>query len=311
MLIKRAFCPVLALGYLLAACAATPPTVTPIPVTRTAIPTTAAPSAIPSRTPLPSVTPAARQSTAIPTVVRPTLDPAKPTSTSALIALTPNVGLTPLPTQAALLPGGPPPLDISLPAGWKFGYQIVPIRDQLVQASMNLAVYRGPAGGGTGTIMLLWGFPSLAPPPTKANPLSLTEQPGTPAGNLQTQMLWADGIRLLQGTVVDVTCNVGNYGQREFTVGGQPAVGEYFAASQCQGEPDTAGWFAGLNQFGGNYLFYVTIEPVEAYNNGRNEVQKVLDSVVCHKPGAKATPSLAGPPATNTGAANRATPTPG
>jgi|SRR5581483_1974277 hypothetical protein len=308
---KRYCLPGLILGFLLTACATAPPTATPIPATRTAILTTAAPSAVPSRTSLPSVTPARGQPTAIPTVVRPTLDPAKPTSTSALLALTPNVGLTPLPTQAAILPGGPPPLDISLPAGWQHGYQVLPIRDQLVQASMNLAVYRGPAGNGTGTIYLLWGFPSLAPPPTKANPLSLTEVPGTPAGNLQTQMLWADGIRLLQGTVVDVTCNVGNYGQREFTVGGLPAVGEYFAASQCQGEPDTAGWFAGLNQFGGNFIFYVTIEPVEAYNNGRNDVQKILDSVVFHKPGAKATPSLAGPPATNTGAANRPTAVPG
>ena len=47
----------------------------------------------------------------------------------------------------------------------------------------------------------------------------------------------------------------------------------------------SSGWFAGLNQYGGNYLFYVTIDPVEAYNDARPEVQKILDTVVFTQPG--------------------------
>ncbi len=225
---------------------------------------------------------------------------AQPSSTSALLALTPNSALTPLPTQAALQPGGPPPLDIKLPPNWKFGYQLVPIRDQFIQATMNMAVYQGPVTGGQGTIIILWGFPSLAPPPTLSGAQLLTNAPGTPAPDLQGQMIWADGLRLLQGTILDITCNVGHFGQRTLTIGAQQAIGEYFAASQCQGEPDTAGWFAGLRQPGGNFLFYAYIDPVQAYNQGRPEVQQILDTVVFHSPSAT---RPAGPPPTNTSSA--------
>jgi hypothetical protein len=205
-----------------------------------------------------------------------------------------------------LLPGGAPPLDIKLPPNWKYGYQLVPIRDQFVQASMNMAVYQGPVTGGQGTIIVLWGFPSLAPPPTLSGAQLLTNAPGTPAPDLQAQAIWADGLRLLQGTVLDLTCNVGHFGQRTLTIGGQQAIGEYFAASQCQGEPDTAGWFAGLRQGGGNFLFYAYIDPVQAYNQGRPEVQQILDTVVFRTTSAT---RPAAPP-TNTSSAPAATTTP-
>jgi len=220
--------------------------------------------------------------------------------------MTPNSALTPLPTQAALQPGGPPPLDIKLPPNWKFGYQLVPIRDQFVQAAMSMAVYQGPVTGGQGTIIILWGFPSLAPPPTLSGAQLLTNAPGTPAPDLQAQAIWADGLRLLQGTVLDLTCNVGHFGQRTLMIGGQQAIGEYFAASQCQGEPDTAGWFAGLRQGGGNFLFYAYIDPVQAYNQGRPEVQQILDTVVFRTTSAT---RPAAPP-TNTSSAPAATTTP-
>jgi len=312
------------LGLLLSACAtsAPTPTVTIQPASVTQAPATAASTTGPTvtRTPLPSLTPSqgaqVTQGAALPTLANtnapgpvgspPATAPAQPSSTSALLAMTPNSALTPLPTQAALQPGGPPPLDIKLPPNWKFGYQLVPIRDQFVQAAMSMAVYQGPVTGGQGTIIILWGFPSLAPPPTLSGAQLLTNAPGTPAPDLQAQAIWADGLRLLQGTVLDLTCNVGHFGQRTLMIGGQQAIGEYFAASQCQGEPDTAGWFAGLRQGGGNFLFYAYIDPVQAYNQGRPEVQQILDTVVFRTTSAT---RPAAPP-TNTSSAPAATTTP-
>jgi hypothetical protein len=318
------------LGYVLIGsigCAAPIATHTPAPATSAPVSVTSTASTLntatprsvavlPSRTPLPSVTPAGASQGAgatgtrlpaspIPASTSTPIAPAQPTSTSALLAMTPVVGLTPLPTNPIILPGNPPPLDIKLPPNWKYGYQVLPIRDRLVQAAMNVAIYRGPVQGGIGTIILLWGFPSLGPPPTiSAAQVLGTPVSGTLSPDLQRQMLWADGLRLLQGTVVDITCNVGNHSRSEFQIGGQTAIGEYFAAVQCQGEPDATGWFAALNQFGGNFIFYVTIEPPEAYNNGRSEVQKILDTVVFRRPGE--TP--VGPPPTNTGVAATTTP---
>jgi hypothetical protein len=232
--------------------------------------------------------------------------PAVPSATSALIALTP-VGATTVPTRVGLAPASPPPLDIKLPPNWHYDYKIVPIRDASVQASMNVAAYAGPVTGGRATIILLWGFPSIMAPPTRSSLLvTQASTPGTVEASLQAQALWGDGLRLLQGTVVDITCNMGHYGQRAFTVGGLPAVGEVFAASQCEGEPDTAGWFAGLNQFGGNFLFYVYFDPAPAYNSGRAEVQRILDTVTFRRPG----PAPVGPPPTNTGPAVAPTMTP-
>ncbi len=307
-------------ALVLVGCAAPVPTPTAVPSTPTPL-STDTPRPIvaqPSRTPLPTVTPVQASQGSLPTgttlpatsipAASSTLNgPAQPTSTSALLAMTPGAGLTPLPTQPALVLGSPPPLDIKLPPNWQYGFQSLPIRDWLVQASMNVAVYKGPVQGGTGTIIVLWGFPSLGPPPTASGAqLPGTVAAGTLSPDMRRQMLWADGLRLLQGTVVDITCNVGNHSRGEFMVGGQPAYGEYFAAVQCQGEPDATGWFAGLNQYGGNFIFYVMIEPPEAYNNGRAEMQKILDTVVFRKPGE--TP--VGPPPTNTPAVAAPTATP-
>lgn len=210
------------------------------------------------------------------------------------------------------MPGVPPPLTIKLPTGWQFAYQIVPIHEPLVEATMNMAFYTGPlSNGGKATIIVLWGFPSIGPPPTLpgAVPAAGTAAPGPPANgptplDYQSQMLWSDGLRLLQGTVLDISCNVGRYDQRAFMVGGKVGVGAYYNASQCPDAPDTVGWFAGLNQFGGNYLFYVYIDPITAYNDGRGELQKILDTVVFRAPVpvTSQTPgsTQVGPPPTNT-----------
>jgi hypothetical protein len=171
---------------------------------------------------------------------------------------------------------------------------------------MNAAIYAGPVQGGKAHIVLLWGFPSIVAPPTQAVGTQ-TGTPGTTVTNLLTQALWADGLRLLEGTVMDINCTFGIYGQRDdFTIGGKPAVSGIFAASQCSADPDTAGWFAGVNQSGSNFLFYMYFDPPPSYNTGRVEVQKILDSVTFHGSGTGATP--AGPPPTNTSAVPTTTP---
>ena len=66
---------------------------------------------------------------------------------------------------------------------------------------------------------------------------------------------------------------------RSFTVGSHDdATGTYFQALGCQGEPDTAGWFAGLTEQGGNYVFYAYVEPLEQYNAAIPALQAILDS---------------------------------
>jgi hypothetical protein len=208
-----------------------------------------------------------------------------PTSTSALLAVTVLPSTTPLP-PAALLPGAAPAIDIKLPSGWKAEYYVVPIREALVQASVNLARYYGPVNNnGVGTILVLWGFPSIGAPPTAAAPgPTATPVPNVTPLSYQQQLLWSDGIRLLQGTVVEITCNVGTYEQRFFQVGPMTGIGAYFNVSQCPDEPDTVGWFAGVNASTTNYLFYAYVEPIQTYNEGRTQLQTILDTVTFKTP---------------------------
>jgi hypothetical protein len=185
------------------------------------------------------------------------------------------------------LPGKQPPLTIVLPAGWTTSYKSVPIRDQFVgdvpgqitETNMNLAVYTGPINDATGTIYVLWGFPSIGPAPIGAgvaNDSGVT----TITPDERQKIIYTDGARLLRGTVVDVTCNIGEYGQQPFSVGGQQATGEFFAAAQCQGETDIYGWWAGVYQFNTDILFYAFIEPPSAINASKKPLQSILDSVV-------------------------------
>lgn len=251
------------------------------------------PTPRPTRTPLPSLTPSPGAPLALPTgtpgptwTLAPSSTPSGPTATSPLLAASPTPIASPLPTQSLVLPGDAPPFGLNLPRGWQYAYQYVPIRTAYDAVMMGVAIYQGPVTNGVGTIIALWGFPSIAPPPSLSELLGATASAGTPTpgpggllDDLTRSMLWTDGLRLLQGTVVDITCNVGTSGQRDFTVGGQPAVGTYFNITGCQGEPDTAGWFAGVKSDAGNVLFYAYAEPIEAYNDARGDLQTVLDSV--------------------------------
>jgi hypothetical protein len=222
------------------------------------------------------ITPSPISPTAIPT-----LDPAA-SPTSPLLALTPVVGLTPLPTIPPVIPIAAPPLLIQPPRDWRFGYFETPSGDLTVRGNVSVAVYTGPIRGGTATIVILWNYPSIQPPTSLGQPNQPTRTPlpnplGLDAMQLQ---LHRDGLRLLKGTVLDITCNIGNYGLRtDLTVGKLPAIGENFAASQCQSDTDVIGWFAGLRQHGKDYLFYVYVEPLAAFNDLAWDVQGILDTV--------------------------------
>jgi hypothetical protein len=241
--------------------------------------TACAPSSAPATTPIPTLLPtnrpAAPTATGIPTLL-PTDTPNRtPSATSALVAaasLTPNTTPTVKPFVPA--PGVPPPLTIQLPTGWHATYTQIPVIDQFSQALVNVAAYAGPVSdAGTGFIYILWNYPSLVP----INPGALP----TSVAALVNQQLLSDGLRLLHGTVLDASCTFGNYGHTDFTVGGQEAIGQLFQAAACQdNSPDVAGWYAGVRQAGTNLLFYAYVQPVSAYNNGRADVQRILDSVV-------------------------------
>jgi hypothetical protein len=159
----------------------------------------------------------------------------------------------------------PPPLDISLPDGWKGGYDALLIHDVDGLRTIPIAVYTGPVTGGTGSIYLLWGFPNIV----AYNPL----QDGAQVD------LWADGLRLLRLAVVEQGCNVGTDIKRQFSIGGLAASGTLFAAVDCPDLPDTRGWFAGLQEYGINFVFYAFATPISAVDSSAGELQAILDSV--------------------------------
>jgi hypothetical protein len=159
-----------------------------------------------------------------------------------------------------------PPLGLTLPEGWRFGYDTIVFQDLDTFTDVPLALYQGPVTGGQGTIVLLWNFPSFVP---------------FSVGNASRPSLWLDGLRLLRLLVFDPSCNLGTAPQRAYSVGGREAVGTTFSAVDCGEEaPDTRGWFAGLQVDGINYLFYLYTDPIEAMGGqAAFDLQAILDSV--------------------------------
>ncbi|MFO7322353.1 MAG: thioredoxin domain-containing protein [Chloroflexota bacterium] len=170
-----------------------------------------------------------------------------------------------------------PPLEIELPDGWRYGYDALVLRDvDNVIRTIPLAIYTGPVTGGRGFIVLLWGFPNLI----AGNPLS---------GAAIAPDLWSDGLRLLRLAVVEQGCNIGTDLRTSYSVGELPASGTQFSAVDCPQLPDTRGWFAGLQEGGINFVFYVYTEPIEAMNVAEDQLQLILDSVRFTVPEAAAT----------------------
>lgn len=222
----------------------------------------AGPAAEPTLTPVPSST----------ATLAATLEPVLPTASS-----TPDPDTTPTETPIVLeitpLAGSadPPPLDIALPADWRRGYDTLALPDIDTLRAIPLAVYQGPVTGGTGTIVLLWGFPNLV----AGSPLG----PGTP-----TPDIWVDALRLFRLALVDQGCNPGTDLQRDYTVGGYSAIGTRFAIVDCPESPDTRGWFAGLRVQDINFVFYTYVEPIEAAETAEDELQTILNSVIFRVP---------------------------
>lgn len=158
-----------------------------------------------------------------------------------------------------------PPLIIGLPADWVFGRDVFLLQDVDAFRGIPIVVYRGPVTGGTGTIVLLWGFPNLIG--------------GEVLGGEAAIDLFFDGLRLLRLAVIETGCNIGTDERREYSIGGLAATGTQFAAVDCPALPDTRGWFAGLQQGGINYIFYAFTEPIDAFDAAAPELQAVLDTV--------------------------------
>ncbi len=156
----------------------------------------------------------------------------------------------------------PPPLTISLPAGWSSGYDALVLQDIDGIRPIPFALYTGPVTGGTGYIVLLWGFPNLIR-------VGATEPD-----------VWTDGTRLLRLAIVEQGCNVGTDLRRNYSVGGLQAVGTQFAAVNCPQLPDTRGWFAALRQFNVSFVFYAYTDPIAAMDgDAPAQLQAILDTV--------------------------------
>ncbi|RPJ01560.1 MAG: hypothetical protein EHM39_03115 [Chloroflexi bacterium] len=233
---------------LVTAAPSTTPDQSPTPTDVSPLP---AQTAVPTRTPLPTLTP---------TNPGEVVDPNVPVQTGTADA---NAAAT----SAAIRPGSPPPLTITLPKGWQSIDLIVPFRTVNAIRDVPLTIYNGPlpsADGASvnGYIYLFWGFPNVTSPTGEFN-------------------LWADGLQILRGSLVSESCNLGiNQEQQTFYVGGQKAVGTYYTAVSCDGETDTAGWFAALRMYGGSYAFFTAVEPLDTLPEQSPNIQAILDSVV-------------------------------
>lgn len=216
--------------------------------------------------PTPTVTPSPVPSST-PTEL-PTLVPTETPTPDATAEVTPEVQISTLVGQ-----GVPPPFDISLPEGWQFAYDALAIADvDAALRAVQLAIYQGPVTNGSGTIVVLWGFPNFI----VGNPFTL---PGTPT---PAPDLWSDGLRLFRTALVERGCNAGTDLQRPYNVGGRTGSGTKFAIVDCPETPDTRGWFVGLQEQSLNFVFYVYAEPIEAMDAADVELQAVLDTIQFH-----------------------------
>jgi hypothetical protein len=165
-----------------------------------------------------------------------------------------------------------PPISLTLPSEWTTLNATYLIQDIDGIRSLPFTVYEGPVTGGTGQIILIWGFPEIG---IGGNPLD--------SGSDVVFSLYNDGLRILRLAVLDPACNIGTDVERNYGVGGLPARGTVFSAVNCPDEPDTRGWFAALQQDGLNFAFYMLGLPIEVMDGDAPlEMQAILDSVAFH-----------------------------
>ncbi len=218
------------------------------------------------QTPTPTVTPF--QFASATPVMQPTRTPLPTQTPAPEVTGAPDVtGTAPAATPQAqapvMLPGVPPPLEITLPEGWETVHLVVPLRtfdDEM--HDIPLTIYFGSLDDNVNAfIYLYWGFPNAVDWVT---------------GEYN---LWADGVQILRGSLIGDTCNLGVYDQQTFMVGGLEGVGAYYQAADCQGENDTAGWFTTVRVNNGTFAFYVAVEPWDARTAQHDNLQMILDSV--------------------------------
>ncbi len=194
---------------------------------------------------------------------------------------TPAPEITETPAPLILDPllgfGTTPPLEITLPEGWQlalrdtFTYQdIIPDADGQLE-TLPIDVYYGPVTGGEGWIVMLWGYDSIV---SSEGELTLSEY--------YERAAWLNGLRMLQFVVFDSNCNIGTAPQRDYTIGGLPAIGTTFSAVDCPFDlPDTRGWFAAMNIDNLNFAFFAYADPIQpAGSIVEFELQAIIDTVV-------------------------------
>lgn len=201
------------------------------------------------------------------------LEQANTALAASLTTPTPNPEATPEATPLVLEPVTgqrvPPPLSLTLPEGWQGGIDVLVLQDIDAIRNIPFAVYTGPVANGTGTIVLLWGFPNLLPAPR-----------GLEANAIPPELLdlYLDGTRLLRVAVMEQGCNIGTDIRRSYSVGGLEAIGTTFASVGCPQLPDTRGWFAGLRQYNLNFVFFAFVEPIASFDAAAAELQAILDT---------------------------------
>lgn len=244
------FVAIFVLAVVLAACEATVPAPEPIIYTATPQPVTEEPLDIPpTRTPVPTNT---RQPLPPSVTPEPTIPP-EPT----LVEL----NISPL-----LEVDFEPPLRIQLPPSWvrHSDALLMPELDNTV--AVPFGFYSGPvSGGGTGNIIVLYGFSSLIP----------AGMQGASAN------LYGDALRMLLFAIIEPTCEYSFEEETTYMIAGRQVRGTIFAANSCpDGLPSLQGWFGALNVEGLNFAFYAYTEPFEALTDlSRAELQRILDSV--------------------------------
>jgi len=247
----------------------------------------AAPAATSTPTLLPSLTPSVTPDVqATLTVLAPTTVAMELTA-QATVEVTPEATPVVVEVDPVLGQSVELPLDITLPEGWA-----LEANDTLVLSDLSsteelrgipFAAWSGPVTGGVGTIVLLWGFPSLVPLDEANAAAAMIGTPPPPD-------LFADGLRLLRLAVIDPNCNIGTDLRRTYRIGTLSAVGTQFAAVECPDLPDTRGWFAGVQANNLSFIFYVYADPIEAMDTGRDALQSILDTVQFRVPEASTSP---------------------
>jgi hypothetical protein len=160
-----------------------------------------------------------------------------------------------------------PPISITLPDGWQAQNGTIVVQDIVGLRVLPFTAYIGDVNGGTGFIVLLWGFESIA---VSADPMNDERVLFNP---------FMDGVRLLRLALVESDCNLGTDVEREYPIGDKIGLGTGFAAVSCPNTVDTRGWFVSINVDGLNFAFYVYAEPIETMDGAEAYLQAILDTV--------------------------------